>query len=243
MLRLKSFYYKYRFIKKELPPSIRRNLNVLTSLDINQPIIETEFVVFDTEATGLNSKGGDRLVSISAVRMKHGRIDLSHLFHELVNPNRDIPARTVILHEIRPQMVAGKRTLEEILPDFISYIGSSVLIGHHARIDMSFLNREMIRLYGFPIQNLVLDTVLINQMLLFMKTHLSDRMNIKINHSLSAIAERYSIVPEGRHSSLGDVLITAQIFQKMIREIQNVGILTLKDLVKGIFYTGRYFFL
>jgi DNA polymerase-3 subunit epsilon len=197
-------------------------------------------VVFDTEATGLNAKGEDSLVSISAVRMRHGRIDLSDIFHELVNPNRDIPRQTVILHEIRPQMVVEKPALEKVLPNFISYIGSSVLVAHHARVDMSFLNREMIRLYGFPIQNMVLDTVLINQMLVLKKTRVADRKNIQIENSLSALAERYSVIPEGRHSSLGDALTTAQIFQKMLREIQNGGMVTLKDLVKGVFYTGTH---
>jgi DNA polymerase-3 subunit epsilon len=197
-------------------------------------------VVFDTEATGLDAKGEDSLVSISAVRMKNGRIDLSDIFHELVNPNRDIPPHTVILHEIRPQMVAEKPPLEKVLPHFMDYIGSSVLIAHHARVDMSFLNREMIRLYGFPILNMVLDTVLINQMLVLKKTRVSDRKKIKIESSLNALAERYSVIPEGRHSSLGDALTTAQIFQKMLREIQNGGMLTLKDLVKGVFYTGTH---
>lgn len=238
--RLKALYYQYRLREKEFPPPIRENLNVLKLLDVNRSILETEFVVFDTETTGLNAKGGDSIVSISAVRMKNGRIDLSDIFHELVNPNRDIPPQTVIIHEIRPQMVAEKPTLEKVLPDFMGYIGSSVLVAHHARVDMSFLNREMIRSYGFPIQNMVLDTVLINQMLVLKKTRVADRKKIKIENSLSALAEHYSVILEGCHSSLGDALTTAQIFQKMIREIQNGGMVSLKDLVRGVFYTGTH---
>ena len=238
--RLKTLYYQYRLRAKEFPPPIRENLNVLNLLDVNQSILETEFVVFDTEATGLNAKGGDSIVSISAVRMKNGRIDLSDIFHELVNPNRDIPSQTVIIHEIRPQMVAEKPTLEKVLPDFMGYIGSSVLVAHHARVDMSFLNREMIRSYGFPIQNMVLDTVLINQMLVLKKTRVADRKKIKIENRLSALAEHYSVILEGHHSSLGDALTTAQIFQKMIREVQNGGMVSLKDLVRGVFYTGTH---
>jgi len=238
--RLKTLYHQYRLREKEFPPPIRENLSVLNLLDVNQSILKTEFVVFDTEATGLDTKGGDSIVSISAVRMKDGRIDLSYIFHELVNPNRPIPSHAVILHEIRPQMVAEKPTLEKVLPNFISYIGSSVLVAHHARVDMSFLNREMIRLYGFPIQNMVLDTALIHQMLILKKTRVSDRKKIKIENSLSALAECYSVILEGHHSSLGDALTTAQIFQKMIREVQMGGMATLKDLVKGVFYTGTH---
>jgi DNA polymerase-3 subunit epsilon len=237
-LRLKALYYHYRLRREKLPPQIRENLRVLDVLDIKKPINKTEFVVFDTETTGLNVKKGDGILSISAVRIKNGRIDLSNLFHELINPNCEIPPSSVIIHEIRPQMVAGKPPVEEVLPQFIGYIGPSVLIAHNAKVDLSFLNREMIRLYGFPIQNMVLDTIHVDQMLVLKKNRFSKRGEMLMDSSLSALAERYSVPMEGRHSSLGDALITAQIFQRMIREAQTCGIISFKDFVKNIFYTG-----
>jgi DNA polymerase-3 subunit epsilon len=105
---------------------------------------------------------------------------------------------------------------------------------------MSFLNREMIRLYGFPIQNMALDTVHVDQMLVLKKTRVSERRKIRMDSSLSALAERYSVPMEGRHSSLGDALTTAQMFQRMIKEAQACGIVSLKDLVRNIFYTGTH---
>jgi len=238
--RLKALYYQYRLREKEFPPPIRENLNVLNILDVNQSILETEFVVFDTETTGLNVRKGDGILSISAVRMKKGRIDLADVFHELINPNRGIPSQSVIAHEILPRMVIGKPTLQDILPDFIGYIGSSILVAHHAGLDMAFLNSEMIRLYGFPIQNMVLDTALVDQMLVLKKTQISMRRKVQIDSSLTALAERYRVSLEGHHSSMGDALTTAQIFQKMIRGAQSCGIVSLKDLFKNIFYIGTH---
>jgi len=237
---LKALYYRYHLRRKDLPPQIRKNLGVLDVLDIKKPIDETEFVVFDTETTGLNAKGGDGIVSISALRIKNGRIDLSDLFHELINPTCNIPPSSVIIHEIRPQMVAGKPTLEETLPHFVEYVGFSVLVAHNAKVDLSFLNREMVRLYGFPIQNIVLDTIHVDQMLVSKKTPFSERRKIRIDSSLGALSERYSVPMAGRHSSLGDALTTAQIFQRMIKEAQKCGIISLKDLVRNIFYTGTH---
>lgn len=234
---LKALYYRYHLRRKDLPPQIRKNLRVLDVRDIKRALNEIEFVVFDTETTGLNAKRGDGIISISALRIKNGRIDLSDLFHELINPNCSIPPSSVIIHEIRPQILAGKPAFDQVLPRFIGYIGSSVLVAHNAKVDLSFLNREMIRLYGFPIQNRALDTIHVDQMLVS-KTPFSERRKIRIDSSLGALAERYSVPMEGRHSSLGDALTTAQIFQKMIREAQTCGIVSLKDLVRNIFYTG-----
>jgi DNA polymerase III alpha subunit (gram-positive type) len=122
--------------------------------------------------------------------------------------------------------------IEHILPKFTAYIGSSVLVAHHEWLDMSFLNREMARLYGIPIQNIVVDTAVLDQALLAKKTPASMIATLKIDSTLSAVAERYHVAVEGLHSSFWDALATAQIFQQMIKEVQRLGILSLKDLLK-----------
>ena len=233
--RLRTRYYQRRLQRKDLPEVIRDYLQAFKGFDFNRPITEAEFVVFDTETTGLNVKRGDRIVSISGVRLKEGRIDLSDVFHEIVNPNRDIPSASTIVHEILPRMVNGKPTIEMILPDFIRYIGASVLVAHHEWLDMSFLNREMSRLHGVPFQNIVLDTALLDQALVQKRTPGLAARTMGIDSTLGAVAERYHVTVEELHSSFWDALATAQIFQKMIKQIQQLGILHLKGLVKLAF--------
>jgi DNA polymerase-3 subunit epsilon len=230
--RLRNHYYQRHLRRKDLPEVIRNYLQAFNGFNFNKPITETEFVIFDTETTGLNVKRGDRIVSISAVRLKEGRIDLSDAFHEIINPDRDIPSASAVIHEILPRMVNGKPTIEHILPKFIAYIGSSVLVAHHEWLDMSFLNREMARLYGIPIQNIVVDTAVLDHALRAKKTPASTIATIKIDSTLGAVAERYHVAVEGLHSSFWDALATAQIFQQMVKEVQRLGILSLKDLLK-----------
>jgi len=111
-LRLRNRYYLRHLRRKDLPDPIRITSRD-SSTESQKPIVETEFVVFDTETTGLNVKKGDRIVSISAIRLKKGRIDLSDAFHALVNPNRDIPSSSAVVHEILPRMVDGKPPLRQ----------------------------------------------------------------------------------------------------------------------------------
>lgn len=230
--RLKNLYYLYRLRRRPLSTPIRDNLRALTRLNLKTPLAETEFVVFDTETTGLNAKKGDCIVSLSAVRLKNSRIDLSDSFHQLINPNRDIPSCTAIIHEILPRMLVGKPTFGEILPGFVGYIGSCVLVAHHAWLDIGFINWEMIRLYGFPLQNVVLDTAILDQAFALMNTPLPMRCKAKIDSRLSALAERYHVNIEERHTSLGDALATAQIFQRMLKLAQQCGMFYLKDLLR-----------
>jgi DNA polymerase-3 subunit epsilon len=238
--RLRNRYYQRHLRRKDLPEVIRDYLQAFHAFDFNQPITGAEFVVFDTETTGLNVKKGDRIVSISAIRLKEGRIDLSDAFHEIINPDRDIPSASAVIHEILPRMVNGKPTIEHVLPKFIAYIGSSVLVAHHEWLDMSFLNREMCRLYGIPIQNIVVDTAVLDQALLAKKTPASIMATMKIDNTLGAMAERYHVTVEELHSSFWDALATAQIFQQMIKEVQRLGILSLKDFLKLAHTTSSF---
>jgi DNA polymerase-3 subunit epsilon len=230
--RLRNRYYQRHLRRKDLPEAIRNYLQAFHGFDFNQLIPETEFVIFDTETTGLNARKGDRIISISALRLKGGRIDLSDAFHEIINPDRDIPSASAVIHEILPRMVNGKPTIDHILPKFIAYIGSSILVAHHQWLDMSFLNREMTRLYGIPIQNIVVDTAALDHVLLAKRTPASMIATMKIDSTLGAVAERYHVAVEGLHSSFWDALATAQIFQQMIKEVQGLGILSLRDFLK-----------
>ncbi len=89
-------------------------------------------MVFDTETTGLHARKGDRIVSISAVRLREGRIDLSDTFHELINPNRDIPSETAIIHGILAQN-GGRKT--DPRRDFAKLYGVYRLL-HPGRLTM-----------------------------------------------------------------------------------------------------------
>jgi DNA polymerase-3 subunit epsilon len=231
--RFKNWYHPDLNVKN-LHPVLQEYLQSFKDLDTERFIDEIQFTVFDTETTGLNPKKGDRIVSLSAVRLKNGRIDLSDVFHELVNPERNIPSRSVVIHEILPNMVSSQPCIEEILPGFLKFIGSSVLVAHHGWLDMGFLNYEMKRLYGFPVRNFLLDTVILDKAVQLKKYPFPDDMTYKNSSTLNDVARRYNVCVEELHSSFWDAATTAQIFQQLLKYVQQQGIHNLKELLKYV---------
>ncbi|MFH0975849.1 MAG: 3'-5' exonuclease [Spirochaetota bacterium] len=230
----------YDIKEDDLQPFLREYLHSFDSEDVEKPIEEIQFTVFDSETTGLESKKGHRIVSLSAVRLINGRIDLSDVFHELINPNRDIPSTSIIIHEIVPDMVSSQPSIEEVLPRFIKFIGSSVLVAHHGWLDMGFLNNEMMRLYGFPIRNILLDTVILDKTIQFKKFPFAEETPYKNSSTLKDVATRYNVCIEELHSSFWDATITAQIFQQLLKTVQQDGIVKLKHLLKYVNYKNKF---
>ena len=74
---------------------------------------QTEYVVIDTETTGLFKK--DRIVEIACVVFKGGK--MLEEWSTLINPNRDLGPTHI--HKITPSMVSIAPTFEEISNDSI----------------------------------------------------------------------------------------------------------------------------
>jgi len=148
---------------------------------------ELEYVVFDTETTGLNLSQGDKVISISAVRIRRGRVQHADIFHTLVNPGRSIPPESEIFTTSRITWWADAPSMNEVYPQFVKYVGDSILVAHNAAFDKKCLDMAA-AMAGLPqINNPILDT-------LFLSYGLHKGTE---GHGLDAMAERMGITIEG----------------------------------------------
>jgi len=118
-------------------------------------------ICFDTETTGFDPMDGDRLVEIGCVELIDGRIT-DRQCHLYINPERDVPQEAVDVHGLTTEYLSTMPIFKEIAQDFLDFIGEdSVLVAHNAPFDMKFVNFELENIGLKPIQNQVIDTLVI----------------------------------------------------------------------------------
>lgn len=185
------------------------------------PLTELHVTVMDTETTGLNP-ASDRIISMGAVRVCGGRIYRSLGFDRLVQPGVPIPARSTAVHGITDAMVADAEIFPAVHADFVELAQDTVWIGHNVAFDIAMLRREC-ALAGLPWREpKALDTLL-----------LAASLNLGLpGLSLEILAGYFGIDVHGRHTALGDSLVTAEVYVRMLPLLMDAGVATYGEAVQ-----------
>ena len=174
------------------------------------------FVVFDLETTGLSAES-DKITEIGAVKIENGKI--TDRFSGFVNPERPIPQKIVELTSITDEMVANAPKIDEILPEFFEFCKGCVLVAHNAAFDTSFIKNAACDL-GIDYNFSHLDTLMLARALY---PELS-------NHRLSTLNKHLGVPLLHHHRAVDDAKATADIFIKMLSELENRGISDISQL-------------
>ena len=179
---------------------------------------ELSYTVFDTETTGLNPSQGDEIIQIGATRILNGKLLRAESFEQLVDPERPLAPESAKIHGITSEMLRGQPTIDKVLPAFHAFSADTVLIAHNAAFDMRFLQLKEEQT-GLRFDHPVIDTLLLSAVV-----HPNQE-----SHRLEAIAERLGLTIIGRHTALGDAIVTAEVFLKLIPLLAEKGVRTLRD--------------
>lgn len=179
---------------------------------------ELTFTVFDTETTGLNPSEGDEIIQIGATRIVNGKLLKSESFDQLVDPLRELPEASTKIHGITPEMLVGQPPMVKVLPAFHAFSEDTVLVAHNAAFDMRFLQLKE-ESTGIRFSQPVFDTLLLSAVI-----HPAQE-----SHRLEAICERMGVNIMGRHTAMGDAIVTGEVFLRMIPLLAEMGIRTLGE--------------
>ncbi len=198
--------YKTMAEKNKIPPDIA--------------LKNARFVVFDLETTGFHPYAGDEIISASAVVVENGLVRKDTVFDYLVNPYRPIPPLATEITGITDEMVSGAPSILWVLNEFLNFTRNSILVAHNADFDLHFINLKLKQCCHTSIYHPVVDTFVLASALL----------NTEKSHTLDALVKFFKISPEGRHTSLGDALMTADILVEFLARLAKREIHTLGDL-------------
>jgi DNA polymerase-3 subunit epsilon len=160
-------------------------------------------IVFDTETTGLNPGGGDRIVEIGCIEMVN-RAETGRHFHAYFNPERAMPLGAEAIHGLTDIFLSDKPLFADRVEELLEFIADSPLVAHNASFDFGFLNHEL-GLCGRPV---VCTSRMVDTLALARSRHPGAK------HSLDALCMRFGVDRSHRvrHGALLDAQLLAQVY-------------------------------
>ncbi|MBU1659099.1 3'-5' exonuclease [bacterium] len=171
-----------------------------------------EYIVFDTETTGLNPKV-DEILSIGAVKIKDNKILTSQTFEVYVKNSKEISSKSIQIHRIRPCDLQNAKNSKEAIEDFLKFIGSRPLIGYYLEFDVSMINKYIKPLFGITLPNKMIEV----SEIYFEKTiTLIPQGNIDLR--FDTILQNCKVPNMGAHNAVNDAIMTAMIYLTLTKE-------------------------
>lgn len=164
------------------------------------------YTAVDLELTGLDPKE-DEILSIGWIQINNRKIDVSSAQHLLINGQQDA-SRNVSLHGITHQDLEKGADSSQVLGEFKTIAENSVLVFHHAQLDLQFLNAAWLRLFQTRPQWTVFDTMVFEQK----RFHRRQQIAKSDDFRLHGCRQRYGLPSYHQHQAHVDALATAELF-------------------------------
>ena len=163
-------------------------------------------VIFDTETTGLDPQGGDRLVEIGCIEMVN-RVETGRNCQCYFNPERPMAAAAEAIHGLSDAFLADKPLFAVKVEELLAFLGDAPLVAHNANFDFGFLNMELAKCGLDPLgRERMVDTVALARI-----------RHPGAKNSLDALCTRYGIDRSHRtkHGALLDAELLCQVYVEL----------------------------
>jgi DNA polymerase-3 subunit epsilon len=179
------------------------------------------WVVVDCETSGLDV-ARDRLLSIGAVALQDGRIDLPGAFSRLLRQDAPSAAHNILVHGIGGDAQASGEEPARVLQEFVAFAGEGPLVAFHAPFDRAMLERAA-RAHGLRWKRRWLDAADLLRVLYAARS--------KQCRGLDDWLQAFGIAHDARHDALADAFATAQLMQVALAEARRHGFTSVRDVL------------
>lgn len=178
-------------------------------------------VVVDLETSGLDMRR-DIVLSIGAVVIENGGIDLGDQFEStLLRPAQKV-SESVLIHGIAPsELEAGEEPAEALL-HFMEFVGDSPLLAFHASFDQRMLSRALKKTLGYKLRHPFFDVAELAPMLC--------PDNRPRQNNLDDWCTHFGLHVLQRHHASADALATAELALILLSKARRQGLDSLETV-------------
>jgi len=194
----------------ELGPPATRNLHR-----------KSRYVTVDVETTGLDMRR-DRVLSIGAVAVAGGRVDLAGCFEAVLRQPESSSRDNILVHRIGGQRQMAGEEPAEALVRFLEYVARAPLVAFRAEFDQTMLDRALQQTLGITTQSAWIDLAKV----------LPALYPGNDCRTMDDWLARMRIRMLARHDALADALATAQMLQVALAAAEKVDITSPAHLIE-----------
>ena len=177
-----------------------------------------EAVSVDCETTGLSPRKDD-IVTVAAIRIRGNRILSSERFEATVKPRAKLNADAIKVHRLREQDVASGRSIDEVLPELLRFIGSRPLVGFYLEFDVAMLNKHVRRLLGIELPNEQIEV----SGIFYRRKYGDAPPGTQVDLRFTSILNDLGLPLLDQHDAYSDALMTAMMYLKL-RDLEARGV-------------------
>lgn len=162
-----------------------------------------DYCVIDIETTGLLAKY-DEIIELGAIKIRNNEIVDS--FSQLIKPEAQISDFIYELTGISNEMVKDKKSIKYVLPDFLNFIGSDIVVGHNIAVfDTNFIYDACIEFSCKKFSNDFIDTLKFSRRI-YPEFHC---------HTMNYLIEKLNIPCDNQHRAYDDCHSSYELYKKL----------------------------
>ncbi len=174
-----------------------------------EPYIGDEYVCFDCETTGLNPKV-DEIISIGAIIIKDNKILHSKKFERFVKTKKPLSSENIKIHHIRQCDIQNALDIDDVIVEFLSFIGNRPLVGYFLEFDIAMINRYIKPKFGITLPNKQIEVSA-----MYYEKMIKKYPQGNIDLRFDVMMDRLELPRLGKHDAINDVIMTSMLFLKL----------------------------
>lgn len=193
---------------------------------LEKSIKEVPLLALDLEMTGLDVKN-DQIISIGVVPIIQGEIKFGQGAHRLIKIDGSV-GQSAAIHGVLDNQLQQAATVNEAIHWLFQKAKGSVLVAHHAPLDLSFIEQTLFKKNGQKSALFAIDTLHLERQRLLRKQEMIKEGELK----LGSCRSRYNLPCYDAHNALIDALSCAELLLAQVSVMGGIDKIKVSELIR-----------